>query len=46
VPVQRQALIGADGGPERVVITGAGMAAIGVASEGDEDPAAARSLSE
>ena len=29
---------GADGGPERVVITSEGMAAIGVEAEGDEEP--------
>ncbi len=34
-------VIGADGGPERVVITSEGMAAIGVEAEGDEAPATA-----
>ena len=34
-------VIGADGGPERVVITSEGMAAIGVEPEGDEAPAGA-----
>jgi hypothetical protein len=32
-------VIGTDGGPERVVITSEGMAAIGVEAEGDEAPA-------
>ncbi len=34
-------VLGADGGPERVVITSEGMAAIGVETEGDEAPAGA-----
>jgi DNA-binding MarR family transcriptional regulator len=34
-------VIGADGGPERVVITSEGMAAIGVEAEGDGAPATA-----
>jgi hypothetical protein len=34
-------VIGADGGPQRVVITSEGMAAIGVETEGDEAPAGA-----
>ena len=34
-------VIGGDGGPERVVITSEGMAAIGVEPEGDEAPTAA-----
>jgi hypothetical protein len=34
-------VLGGDGGPERVVITSEGMAAIGVEPEGDEAPAAA-----
>ena len=34
-------VVGADGGPQRVVITSEGMAAIGVEADGDEAPAAA-----
>jgi hypothetical protein len=34
-------VIGAEGGPQRVVITSEGMAAIGVETEGDEAPAGA-----
>jgi hypothetical protein len=34
-------LLGGDGGPERVVITSEGMAAIGVEAEGDDTPATA-----
>ena len=34
-------VLGGDGGPERVVITSEGMAAIGVEPEGEEEPAAA-----
>jgi hypothetical protein len=34
-------VIGADGGPERVVITSDGMAAIGVEAEGEDAPATA-----
>jgi hypothetical protein len=34
-------VVGAEGGPQRVVITSEGMAAIGVESEGDEAPARA-----
>ena len=34
-------VLGDDGGPERVVITSEGMAAIGVEAEGDEAPASA-----
>jgi hypothetical protein len=34
-------VLGGDGGPERVVITSEGMAAIGVEQDGDEAPAAA-----
>src|SRR5688500_17799710 len=34
-------VIGADGGPERVVITSGGMAAIGVEAEGEDAPATA-----
>jgi hypothetical protein len=34
-------VLGGDGGPERVVITSEGMAAIGVEAEGDEAPASA-----
>ncbi len=34
-------VIGGDGGPERVVITSEGMAAIGVETEGDETPTTA-----
>jgi hypothetical protein len=34
-------VLGTDGGPERVVITSEGMAAIGIEQEGDETPAGA-----
>jgi hypothetical protein len=34
-------VLGGDGGPERVVITSEGMAAIGVEAEGDDAPASA-----
>jgi hypothetical protein len=34
-------VVGAEGGPQRVVITSEGMAAIGVEAEGDEAPAGA-----
>ena len=34
-------VLGTDGGPERVVITSEGMAAIGIEQEGDEAPAGA-----
>src|ERR687898_828469 len=34
-------VLGGDGGPERVVLTSEGMAAIGVEAEGDEAPTVA-----
>ena len=39
--LRNRGLIGGDGGPERAVITSAGMAAIGVEAEGDDAPAPA-----